>query len=157
MFNAGIQAFKTGQKIVNIMYLENYYEQLKNISYQINSIINENNINLKPNQMMMQQQMMMEQNNMNQQMFYEQDKPKINITFKNQIGNVRNITVEWGTTIEEVLNQYIQKYHGTTNKKFNFLYNARRVNRKEQTTAENFFAIGGRFNSNPIILVSEIN
>ena len=58
MFNAGIQAFNT-EKNMNMMMmnLQNFYNQMKTISEQLNLILNENSMQPHPQQVIMQQQM----------------------------------------------------------------------------------------------------
>ena len=66
MLNTGIQTFNLGKN--ETMLNDNYYEQLKNISNKINSMIEEND-NME--QQMMQQQMIQQQE-MQQQMMQQQ-------------------------------------------------------------------------------------
>ena len=58
MFNAGIQAFNTGKNMnMMMMNLQNFYNQMKTISEQLNLILNENSMQPHPQQVIMQQQM----------------------------------------------------------------------------------------------------
>ena len=57
MFNAGIQAFNTGKNMNMMMNLQNFYNQMKTISEQLNLILNENSMQPHPQQVIMQQQM----------------------------------------------------------------------------------------------------
>ena len=50
MFNAAIQAFKTG-KNMTMTNMDKYFDQLRKISENINSIINENNLQKMKQQM----------------------------------------------------------------------------------------------------------
>ena len=112
MINTGIQAFNLGKNIVINNF--NYFEQLKLISQQINSLINENNIKT-------QQQMMIQQNIMKQQqqmMMMQQNqnimrKPEIyNVIFQGLTSDMPEkivINIQEGSTIEELLNKYIDK------------------------------------------------
>ena len=58
MFNVGIQAFNTGKNMnMMMMNLQNFYNQMKTISEQLNLILNENSMQPHPQQVIMQQQM----------------------------------------------------------------------------------------------------
>ena len=109
MLNTGIQTFNIGKNIS--MNYNIYFEKLKLISEQINSIINENNIIQQ--QQMMQQQWMMMQNNlpMNiQPLNIQQSKPEIyNIIFSIQEGNRITIHAQNGMTVQELINKFINK------------------------------------------------
>ena len=115
MLNTGIQAYTLGKNIANNYF--NYFEQLKLISQQINSLINENikmqqQMMMQQNIMMQQQQMMMKQQNQNIMM-----KPEVyNIVFKNLNKNITIvINIQEGSTIEELLNKFIDKAKNTFN------------------------------------------
>ena len=109
MLNTGIQTFNIGKNIS--MNYNIYFEKLKLISEQINSLINENNIIQQ--QQMMQQQWMMMQNNlpMNiQPLNIQQSKPEIyNIIFSIQEGNRITIHAQNGMTVQELINKFINK------------------------------------------------
>ena len=109
MLNTGIQTFNIGKNIS--MNYNIYFEKLKLISEQINSLINENNIIQQ--QQMMQQQWMMMQNNlpMNiQPLNIQQSKPEIyNIIFSIQEGNIKTIHAQNGMTVQELINKFINK------------------------------------------------
>ena len=111
ILNIGIQAFNICKNIS--MNYNKYYEQLKLISDQINSLINENIMNQQL-QMMQQQMMMMPipQPIMMQPMNRQQNKPEIyNIIFSIisslKKGNMKNIIAQKGMTIKELINKYI--------------------------------------------------
>ena len=113
MINTGIQAFNIAKNIVINNF--NYFEQLKSISQQINSLINENDINIQQQtmqqqQMMIQQQMMMQQQQM---MMMQQNQNNIrqseiyNIVFQKLGGaNITTIQIQEGSTVEELLNKF---------------------------------------------------
>ena len=121
ILNTGIQAFNIGKKFVMNCY--NYIEQLKMISEQINSLINSNNIMPQQPMMMMPPlppPMLIQQNWMNlyqnENDFNEQENPynnqkdnKVNAIFKATSGNITNLIVDKGITIQELLNKYINK------------------------------------------------
>ena len=109
MLNMGIQTFNIGKNIS--MNYNIYFEKLKLISEQINSIINENNIIQQ--QQMMQQQWMMMQNNlpMNiQPLNIQQSKPDIYyIIFSIPERNRITIHAQNEMTVQELINKFINK------------------------------------------------
>ena len=150
LLNTGIQAFNTGKSMITIMDTNNFYERLKNILEQINLIINQNDMNqMQQQQMMIQQQMMMQQQiMMQQQMNVEKqlmndhfdNRPSINIIFANPKYTIHkiNISAKFGTKVEEVLSEYINRISGN-DKKFVFLFNANEIKRNEQRAVEKYF------------------
>ena len=121
ILNTGIQTFNIGKKLVMNCY--NYIEQLKMISEQINSLINLNNIMPQQPMMMMPPlppPMLIQQNWMNiyqnENDFNEQENPynnqkdnKVNVIFRATSGITTTVIVNKGTTVEELLNKYINK------------------------------------------------
>ena len=162
MLNAGIQTFDIGEKYM-IMNTSKFYEPLRQISEQINSIIKKYDMEqMMQQQIMMQQQMRMQQQMLLQQQIIQQnlmEKPMIqqdnyeykNIIFRTSRGKNVNITVKFGTKVKELINQYIDKYE-VNSKKFRFLFNGDIIDKDEQRVVENFF----RYNTNPYIMVLEI-
>ena len=144
LLNTGIQAFNTGKSMITIMDTNNFYERLKNILEQINLIINQNDMNqMQQQQMMIQQQMMMQQQmNVEKQLMNDHfdNRPSINIIFANPkyIIHKINISAKFGTKVEEVLSEYINRISGN-DKKFIFLFNANEIKRNEQRAVENYF------------------
>ena len=126
LLNAGIQAFNTGKNLYMMMNMYQFYDKLRKISEQINSIINENNLNQIRD---IQQQMIM-QNQIHAQQQMMQQEMNNKFEFKNIVfQNARcpggkysiNIVAKIGTTVEDVLNQYMIRVYGTTKKKrYNF-------------------------------------
>ena len=110
MLNTGIQTFNIGKNIS--MNYNIYFEKLKLISEQINSLINENNI-IQQQQMIQQQWLMMPNNPpMNMQpMNIQQNEPEIyNIIFlSTQEGNRITIHAQNGMTVQELINKFINK------------------------------------------------
>ena len=161
LFNAGIQAFNIGKNISMMMNIQKFYDQLRKISEQINYIINGNDMQqmqqqiIIQQQMMLQQQMMMQQPNYNNQganamevpiIFHEKYK---NIVFENphHIRQFRNISAKFGTTVKEVLAQYMKEFD-LISKKVYFWYDAKEIDINESRFVETFFKI-----SNPKIMV----
>ena len=171
LFNAGIQAFNFGKNLLNILAKENYNEQLRKISKEINKIIGANDMQQQMQKMMIQQNMMNQM--MIQQQFeaqYRQQlimmkQPMMNqnndnlnvevhrfiIIFKNQMGETITIQAKIEAKVEEILDQYMQRAYEFKKEKISFLYNGREINRNEQSTVANFFIN----NYNPEIRVIE--
>ena len=135
-----------------VMNKVKFYEQLKNISEQINIILNANFMESIQQQMTIQQQIMPQQQQMIMQQKIKNKKEQyINIGFDNCRKQYVNLAVKYGTTIEELLNKYINEVYGITNKKLNFIFNAKRVERNDQNKVEQFFQNFSR------IIVTEID
>ena len=157
LFNTGIQSFNIAKNMIMIMDTKIFYDQLRKISEQINSIINENDLNNMQQQMMQQQMMqqqmiqqqmlqqqMMQQQMMQQQMINKQnmntqDGPQMSVEFKNIHEISKIITVPYGTTIKELLNKYLKRINSFDNEKIIFLYNATKINRNEQKKVIDYF------------------
>ena len=131
MFNAGIQAFNTGKNMYMMMNLQNFYNQMKTISEQLNLILNEKSIQPSPQQVIMQQQMQLPQ------ILFQPG--MINIEFKNTKGWKKVITIDFESTVEEALNRFINDSYELSNKKLIFLYNAQEIKRNEQRKIRDFF------------------
>ncbi len=132
MFNAGIQAFNTGKNMNMMMNLQNFYNQLKTISGQLKLILNENNIQQFPQQVMMQQQMQPPQ--------IVIPKDIICLKFESIKGQKTIINIDFESTVEEALNRFIKKAYGSPiNKKLVFMYNAQEIKRNEQRKIRDFF------------------
>ena len=157
LLNDGIQAFNIGKSMITMTNID-FGGQLQNISNQINSIINENNMKQIQNKMMFQQQMMFQKQMEVQQQMLNEHKKMWNITFENSRcpkgKKIGIICATFETKIKDVLNQYIYKYYGQTNIKLNFIYNANKIDRNEQKNIEQFFGVYKDIN--PKITVSEI-
>ena len=149
MFNAGIQAFNTGKNMNIMMNMQTFYDKLKKISEQINSIIIEYD-NMNQMQLMQQKMMMQQQIEAEQQLMPH----KFNVIFRTITGTMHYLIVDYDTTVEELLIKYINKYHEYYKpfkvKGLNFLFNARRIKENEQKTVEDYF----KPILNPIITVN---
>ena len=137
MFNAGIQAFNTGKNMHMMMNIQKFYEELRKISDQINLIINTNN-------MLQMQQPIMLQQPIQQQQLENSKKDYKNIVFNNARcpnGKFKtNIVAKFGTTVKEVLDQYMLRVYGTTNKNLVFISLAEQINRNdEKRVIEDYF------------------
>ena len=137
MINAGIQAFNTGKNMYMMMNIQKFYEELRKISDQINLIINTNN-------MLQMQQPIMLQQPIQQQQLENSKKDYKNIVFENARcpnGKFKtNIVAKFGTTVKEVLDQYMLRVYGTTNKNLVFISLAIQINRDdEKRVIEDYF------------------
>ena len=179
LLNTGVQAFNTFTKKFNYLSeinFDKYLKQIKNISTQIKSLIldTEQQNQMKQQQIMqqqmmqqqmmqqqmMQQQMMqqMQQQMMQQQMMQQQMNQVLNgeldyneFIFMRTDGKETKIKVKIGTTIEELLKNYMRKEYGTTKKKLRFLCNAKKINLNDKTEISVFIIN----NCNKIVVVNE--
>ena len=135
MINTGIQAFNTGKNMAMNVNIDKFYDQLRNISEQINSFINENNNNKMrfQQQIMMQQQMMMQPNLIDNNVKYL----SAIFQFANKPDFV--VRVKYGTTVEELLNIYMNKVKIIDRDKYYYLFNAKKINKVEKNLVENYF------------------
>ena len=150
LINLGIQMLNTGLISINIgktrtmSSLNDYFAQLKNVSEQINNIIN---INVNMNQQMpifQQQQFIQGQwgqmmNQFNYNNFQEKfDVKKMNITFQINTGNNINLICDYGTKIKDVLELFSKKI-GKPKNNYYFLYDGYKLNYNDERKIENVF------------------
>ena len=63
-----------------------------------------------------------------------------NIIFENAItNNFKTISAKYGTKVEDVLKEYIQKISGNIYKRYKFIFNTEEIRRNEQRVVEDFF------------------
>ena len=144
IFNAGIQTFKTGKDLCFTSSI--FFNQLQNISDQINLLINSHN--LEENQrVMMQQQMMMQQFPMMQQnpFIIPQNinppvinKEKINAFFNSSWGKPINIVADTDLTMEKLFDQYMERAFGYEKKDIYFICNAIIIPRNEKKSIKEY-------------------
>ena len=139
MLNTGIQTFNIGKTKMMNMNMDIYYEQLKKVSEQINTMLNE--YNMEQQQMMIQQQIMIQQEiNENQNQANNNNNPLyINLHFKRPKGDTIVMSFKYGTKVYEALYQFTERIYGHPNDKIVFVFNAKNIDRNEQRTVENFF------------------
>ena len=127
MLNTGLQAFYIGCNL-SINKLK-FYEQLNNISQQINNILTSNQMMVQ--NMMFQQQMM---NQMMQQQIIEPEKPKINAVFVNKDTDRINyvIVVLQDITVKELFDKYMQRTGENVENSY-FLVNGKDILRRNDT------------------------
>ncbi len=136
MFNNGIKTYNLGKKLT--MNFDKYFEQINNISNQINNLIN--SYYLEKQLKMMQQQMMQHQM-MKQQMA----QPKINdwktavAVFRDHTG-LTSFKIETEKTLKELFDEYMEKVYGYNNSKIAFFYDAKRIDRNSNTKIKDYFS-----------------
>ena len=141
ILNTGIQAFNTGKNHI-ILSIDNYYNQLKNISNMINSILDEYNNNQMKIQIMQNQ--MVQQAMMNQQMLMQQqmnlkkeydNTPKINITFYLESWRTINLAYNVGTKFCDSLTKF-EKRMMKSKYEYTFIFNAKKLNYDDERKVE---------------------
>ena len=142
MLNTGLQTFNIGSNLT--MNVNNFYEQLKKISEQINTIIMSNQMmmqNMMLQQQMMQQQIMQQQmegiQRIEQQNLNLSNRHKINVFF---YGDKKiNIVVEPEITISELF-QKLKNEIGP--EKFNlikyFLYSGKIIDKNDKSKLKKY-------------------
>ena len=152
MFSTAIQTFNMGKNLS--MDSQKYFDKLEDISKQINNIINSHQMELQQmfmqqqqqQQMMAQQQMMMMQQQqmmmMQQQMMTQQENKKISLSFKTTEGHKIILNVDANITLKELYEQFKQKIeneYGMKNRKFDFIYNANKIDKNSQIKIKDYF------------------
>ena len=83
-------------------------------------------------------------------------KERMNITFKTTHGNVNNIKVDYGTSIDDMLKKYLKhiNHPELINNKNDiaFLYNAQILIFGDKTKIEDYF----KYNNHPNIIVNDL-
>ena len=147
MFHTGIQTFKAA--ITEYMgNQDTFYNQLKIISGKISNIIN--NYNIQQQQMMMiPPPMMMNPGiNLNNPIKIS----KINCIFENSRKGNKVIIMDTSSTVEKLLNKYLDDVYYSREAKITFWHNGR-INRHEQKTIGDYF----KYSPNVTITVLEID
>ena len=141
ILNTGIQAFNSGQKHT-MSSIENYYNQLKNISDLINSIlVKYQNIQMIQQQMYQQQMIQPQMMNMPRPVPENLDggnfgpKEKMNITFYETTGIKKNFIFDYGTRIKDVLEKFSKRI-GIPKFNYTFLFNGNTLNHDDERKIE---------------------
>ena len=148
------------------MNFDKYFEQINNISNQINNLINsyylEKQLQMAQQQMaqqqMMQQQMMQQQMMQHQMMKQQMAQPKINYWktvvagFKDHTG-LTSFKIETEKTLKELFDEYMEKVYGYNNSKIAFIYNTKRIDRNSNTKIKDYFSNCKGNPSLPFIMV----
>ena len=130
LMNFGIQAFNIGKNMYKVNDTDRFYNQLRKISDQINSLINENE-NLKEQEILKQ--------SLQQKIPQNQIRVK-NIVFNNTtIGVKTNIQVPVNMTMENLFKQYVNQVYGNTHKKISYFYDSNKIARNDKRTIEEVF------------------
>ena len=134
IFNTGIQTFNTGKNLSLNSAI--FFNQLQNISEQINLLINSHIMEEK--QKMLQQQMMVQQFPIMHQNPVQQniEQPliiikKINVLFKRADGTKLNIIADLDMTMKDLLDKYMDKAFGYEREDVYFVYNMKIISRNE--------------------------
>ena len=79
---------------------------------------------------------------------------KMTITFRTSKGETKNITVDYGISIADLLNKYLKaiNHHGDVNE-IGFLFNACKLNLEDETKIEEKF----KYTIRPLIIVYQVN
>ena len=130
LMNIGIQAFNIGKNMYKVNGADRFYNQLRKISDQINSLINENE-NLKEQEILKQ--------SLQQKIPQNQIRVK-NIVFNNTTIRVKtNIQVPVNMTMENLFKQYVNQVYGNTQKKISYFYDSHKFTRNDKRTIEEVF------------------
>ena len=150
MMNTGVQAFNYGINMT-MNDTSNYYEQLKNISQQINYLVN--SYDLQP-EMNMPLPMMMSTNMMEPPMMggstmvfqedisesqIQEEHFKINVIFE-VLGKYVNMVIDNDTTIAQLLNKFTkERISHIKNKEIWFLFNGKQLNKDDTRRCDSVF------------------
>ena len=164
ILNTGIQIFNTGKFFS--LNANKFFEKLKEISDQINIIINSHNMDKMQQQMMQQQMMqqqMMQQQMIQQQMMQQQqniDSFRINVIFQ---GNFKSfcLAVKPNITIKELYDKFNEeittKYKNLQYRQLSLLYNASKIDTNSLKTVQDYFRMGNlNYSSNYQITITVI-
>ena len=148
ILNTGVQAFNTGKNGA-MLVSDSYYDQLKNISSLINTILDEYQSKNMQQQMMQQQimqQQMMQQQMMQQQMMKNlnsENQERINVTFVLGSGKRINFTSIKGTKIKDLFDKFSVKV-GVPKYRIYFLLNGEKLDFDDSRKIEEKFYDGVR-------------
>ena len=126
LLNAGIQAFNTGKIMYKANDNQKFYEQLRKISEQINSIIKENDMQPIPQSTLSQQQVF------NFPLSTSQMNTTIIVFQNSSIGITTNIKAVNELTMGELFKKYVNEVYGETKKKISFFYDSKKISRDEK-------------------------
>ena len=139
LLNSGINSFNIGKKI-NLDY-DNYLNKLKQISQQINELIEENNF--QPIQPLYMMPPPIYINNQTRIIRNPNSNHRKNIVFDDRSGEIINIQAEYGITVAELLEKYYERlYSRNINNimyKIKFLYDGQTLEDNDLRKVENVF------------------
>ena len=130
LINIGIQAFNLGKNMYKVKDTDRFYNQLKKLTDQINSLINEKEEEK-------QQEMLLKE--IQNKTVQNQIRIK-NIIFNNTtIGLKTNIQTPINITMENLFKKYVNQVYGNTKKKISYFYDSKKIGREDKRTVEEVF------------------
>ena len=130
LINIGIQAFNLGKNMYKAKDTDRFYNQLKKLTDQINSLINEKEEEKKQEMLLKEIQNKTVQNQIRIK----------NIIFNNTtIGLKTNIQTPINISMENLFKKYVNQVYGNTNKKISYFYDSKKIGRDDKRTVEEVF------------------
>ena len=130
LINIGIQAFNLGKNMYKVKDTDRFYNQLKKLTDQINSLINEKEEEK-------QQEMLLKE--IQNETIQNQIRLK-NIIFNNTtIGLKTKIQTPINISMENLFKKYVNQVYGNTNKKISYIFDSQKIERDDKRTIEEVF------------------
>ena len=130
LINIGIQSFNLGKNMYKVKDTDRFYNQLKKLTDQINSLINEKEEEK-------QQEMLLKE--IQNKTVQNQIRIK-NIIFNNTtIGLKTKIQTPINISMENLFKKYVNQVYGNTNKKISYFYDSKKIGRDDKRTVEEVF------------------
>ena len=130
LINIGIQAFNLGKNMYKAKDTDRFYNQLKKLTDQINSLINEKEEEKKQEMLLKEIQNKTVQNQIRIK----------NIIFNNTtIGLKTKIQTPINISMENLFKKYVNQVYGNTNKKISYFYDSKKIGRDDKRTVEEVF------------------
>ena len=130
LINIGIQAFNLGKNMYKVKDTDRFYNQLKKLTDQINSLINEKEEEK-------QQEMLLKE--IKNKTVQNQIRIK-NIIFNNTtIGLKTKIQTPINISMENLFKKYVNQVYGNTNKKISYIFDSQKIGRDDKRTVEEVF------------------
>ena len=130
LINIGIQAFNLGKNMYKVKDTDRFYNQLKKLTDQINSLINEKEEEK-------QQEMLLKE--IQNKTVQNQIRIK-NIIFNNTtIGLKTKIQTPINISMENLFKKYVNQVYGNTNKKISYIFDSQKIGRDDKRTVEEVF------------------
>ena len=130
LINIGIQSFNLGKNMYKVKDTDRFYNQLKKLTDQINSLINEKEEEK-------QQEMLLKE--IQNKTVQNQIRIK-NIIFNNTtIGLKTKIQTPINISMENLFKKYVNQVYGNTNKKISYIFDSQKIGRDDKRTVEEVF------------------
>ena len=130
LINIGIQAFNLGKNMYKAKDTDRFYNQLKKLTDQINSLINEKEEEKKQEMLLKEIQNKTVQNQIRIK----------NIIFNNTtIGLKTKIQTPINISMENLFKKYVNQVYGNTNKKISYIFDSQKIGRNDKRTVEEVF------------------